>query len=307
MDKLNEMTVFVRAVERRGFSAAARQLGLTPSAVSKQIARLEDRLGARLFHRTTRRLGLTQEGRAFYERCVGILSEVEQAEEAVSELRGRVRGTLRVVSVAAFTRAQLLPLLPEFMLRHPELRLELELSERSVDLIDEGVDVALRLSEQMNEESLVARKLFTNRRLICAAPSYLQRYGTPQTPEDLLKHNCLTHSSVAHFNDWEFAGPEGTRVLHVSGNFEANRAAAIQQAVVAGIGVARLAEFLVGHDINAGRLVALLTDYVHDQSSLMVVYPHRRHLSTKVRAFVDFLVEKFTPVPPWERDYVSST
>ncbi len=302
MNKLEEMTAFVYAVDRRGFSAAARELQLTPSAVSKQISRLEDRLGARLFHRTTRRLSLTEEGRAFYERCVALLDEIQQAEQAVSDLHGQVRGMLRVVAVAAFARARLLPMLPEFMARYPELRVELRLSERSVDLIDAGADVALQLSEMIHDESLVAKKLFTNRRLVCAAPAYLDRHGIPQTPDDLLEHNCLTHSSFVHFNDWEFAGPSGTKVLHVSGNFEANSATALYEAVLAGIGVARLATFLVGHDLSAGRLVPLLTDYVHDRSSLLVVYPHRRHLSSKVRAFVDFLSDKFTPAPPWERE-----
>ncbi len=301
MSKLEEMIAFVQAVEHRGFSAAARELELSPSAVSKQISRLEDRLGARLFHRTTRQLNLTQEGRAFYERCVAVLDEIQQAEQAVSELHGQVRGVLRVVAIAAFARAHLLPLFPEFMGRYPELKLELRLSERPVDLIDVGADVALQLSEMIDDESLVAKKLFTNRRLVCAAPAYLDRYGTPQTPEDLLDHNCLTHSSFVHFNDWEFVGPNGTKVLHVSGNFEANSATALFEAVLAGVGVARLATFLVGHDLSTGRLVPLLTDYVHEKSSLLVVYPHRRHLSTKVRAFVDFLSEKFTPVPPWER------
>ncbi len=301
MNKLEEMTAFVNAVEHHGFSAAARELQLTPSAISKQIGRLEDRLGVRLFHRTTRQLSLTQEGRAFYERCVSVLDEIQQAEQAVSELRGQVRGVLRVVAVAAFARAHLLPLFPEFMGRYPELKVELRLSERSVDLIDVGADVALQLSEMIDDESLVAKKLFTNRRLVCAAPAYLDRHGIPQTPEDLLDHNCLTHSSFVHFNDWEFEGPNGTKVLHVSGNFEANSAMALYEAVLAGIGVARLATFLVGHDLSTGRLVPLLTDYAHEKSSLLVVYPHRRHLSTKVRAFVDFLSEKFEPVPPWER------
>ena len=258
MNKLQEMQVFTRAVDTGGFSAAARELGLSPSAVSKLINRLEDRLGARLFYRTTRRLNLTEEGRAFYDRCGTILAEIEQAEQAVSELRGRVRGTLRVVTVTAFGRAQLLPLLPALMARYPELRLELQLRDSAVDLVDEGIDVALQLSEQVTDESLVARRLFTNRRLICAAPAYLQRHGTPRAPDDLLKHNCLTHSSFAHFNDWEFTHRGGNRILRVSGNFEANSASALYQAVLAGVGIARLATFLVGHDLQQGHLVPLL-------------------------------------------------
>lgn len=300
-NKLREMLVLTRCVEGGSFSAAARQLDLSPSAVSKLVTRLEDRLGARMFHRTTRRLSLTEEGRAFHERCIAILGEIEQAEEAVTELRGRVRGSLRVVCVSAFGRAQLVPLLPEFMARYPELRLELRLSERSVDLIEEGVDVALQLSEEFEHESLVARKLFTNRRLVCAAADYLERHGTPQTPGDLLQHNCLTHSSFRHFNDWEFRDGGDTRIVRVSGNFDVNSASALYRATLAGIGIARLATFLIGHDLQSGRLVALLEAYQHQPSSLLIVYPHRRHLSSKVRAFVDFLIEKFTPIPQWER------
>ena len=302
MSELQEMRAFARTVEAAGFSAAARELNLSPSAVSKLVSRLEDRLGARLLHRTTRRVNPTEEGRAFYHRCVAILSEIQQAEEAVSELRGRVRGTLRVAAVSAFGRAHLVPLLPEFMSRFPDLRVELQLRERSVDLVDEGLDVALQFSETVSDESLVARKLFTNRRVVCAAPAYLERYGTPRVPEDLIDHNCLTHSSFVHFNDWEFTDRDGTRMLHVGGNFEANSASSLYCAVVAGLGIARLATFLVGRDVKAGRLVPLLTEYTHDQSSLLAVYPHRRHLSQKVRAFVDFVTENFTPVPPWERD-----
>ena len=295
------MSAFVQAVDMGGFSAAARELDLSPSAVSKLVGRLEDRLDVRLFQRSTRRLSLTEEGRAFYDRCVVVLQELEQAEEAVSELGGRVRGTLSVVAVATFARVHILPVLPEFMERYPELRVTLRLGERPMDLIEEGTDVALQLSEEFDDDSMVARKLCTNRRVVCAAPVYLERFGTPQTPEDLLEHNCLTHSSFAHFNDWEFADARGSRVLKVQGNFESNSAAALYRAVLSGIGVARLATYLVGGDLLNGRLVPLLTDYTHEQSALLVIYPHRRHLSLKVRAFVDFLVEKFTPVPPWER------
>jgi len=152
----------------------------------------------------------------------------------------------------------------------------------------------------VTDESVVARKLFTNRRIICAAPAYVERHGVPQSPEDLLQHNCLTHSSFAHFNDWEFVDERGSRMLRVSGNLEVNSASALYRAVLGGIGVARLATYLIGHDLRSGRLVPLLTDYIHDRSSLLIVYPHRRHLSQKVRAFVDFLIDKFSPVPPWE-------
>jgi len=302
LDKLGEMAMFVRVVDAGSFSAAARALHLTPSAVSKQISRLEGRLDARLLQRTTRRLHLTEEGRAFYERSVRIVAEIAEAEEAVNTLHATPQGTLRVNATVAFAKHQVVPRLPAFLARYPQLRIELELTDRSVDLVEEGLDVAIRLEEQMTDSSLVARRLAVNRRVICASPAYLEANGIPETPDDLLNHNCLTLSARETFNDWEFEDDNGSRTLRVGGNFEANHGDALHEAVLAGIGLARLATYLVAPDIHAGRLVPLLVDYAHEKNALYVVYPHRRHLSSKVRAFVDFLVEAFTPVPPWEKD-----
>ena len=300
MDIATQMMIFARTVQEGGFSAAARALDLTPSAVSKQISRLEDRLGVRLLNRTTRHISPTEEGRAFYERCARITAEIQEAEEWVTALQGHVQGTLRVASTVAFAKYLVLPLIPEFLARYPELRVTLEVSDRAIDLVEEGVDVAIRFTEQLTDPSLVARRLAINRRVVCAAPSYLETHGAPQTPDDLLKHNCLSLYTVSSFNDWDFEGPEGNRVLHVSGNFETNSADALYHAALAGLGIARLSTYLVGPDLKAGRLVRLLPEYVHEKASILAVYPHRQHLSLKVRAFVDFLVEKFTPVPPWE-------
>lgn len=302
MDIATQMTIFARAVQEGGFSAAARALDLTPSAVSKQISRLEDRLGVRLLNRTTRHISLTEEGRAFYERCARIVAEIEEAEESVAAQQGRVRGILRVASTVVFAKHHVLPLLPEFLKRYPDLQVSLEVTDRSVDLVEEGVDVAIRFTEQLSDRSLVARRLAVNRRVICAAPSYLQAYGVPQTPKELSTHNCLRLYTVSSFNDWEFEGPNGASIVHVYGNFETNSADALYHAALAGLGVARLSTYVIGPDLKAGRLVRLLPEYVHEKASILAVYPHRRHLSPRVRAFIDFLVEKFTPVPPWELD-----
>lgn len=302
MDIATQMMIFTRTVQEGGFSAAARALDLTPSAVSKQISRLEDQLSIRLLNRTTRHISLTEEGRAFYERCVRITEEIEEAKEWVTSLQGHVRGTLRIASTVAFAKHLVLPLIPEFLRKYPELRIILEVTDRSVDLVEEGIDVAIRLTEQLTDPSLVARRLAINRRVVCAAPSYLKAYGTPQIPEDLLKHNCLNLYTVSSFNDWEFEGQEGNRVLHVSGNFETNSTDAVYHGALSGLGIARLSTYLVGQDLKEGRLVKLLPEYMHEKASILAVYPHRRHLSLKVRAFIDFLVEKFTPVPPWEID-----
>lgn len=303
MDQATEMVIFVRAVEGGSFSAAARSLELTPSAVSKQIRRLEDRLGVRLFNRTTRRIRLTEAGRAYYERCARIIGEIREAEEAVTSLSHSPRGTLRVCATVAFGRVEVLPLINHFLLRYPELGMEVDLTDRPVDLVEEGLDVAIQWREQMDDPSLIARRLAVNRRIICAAPDYLRRHGTPASPEDLQHHNCLTLNEVSQFNDWEFEDAErGRRILHVRGSFRANTADALYEAARAGVGLARLSTWLVASDIRSGALMAVLPEYRHEQSAYYVVYPHRRHLSPKVRAFVDFLVEQFTPVPPWERD-----
>ncbi len=302
MDIATQMMIFARAVEAGGFSAAARALDLTPSAVSKQISRLEDRLGVRLLNRSTRHVSLTEEGRAFYERATRITAEIEDAAESVAAAQGHVHGKLRVASTVAFAKHLVLPLIPEFLARYPELKVMLEVTDRAVDLVEEGIDVAIHFTEQLTDPSLVARRLALNRRVISAAPSYIAAHGAPQTPEDLLKHNCLSLYTVSSFNDWEFDGPQGSRVLHVQGNFETNSADALYHAALAGLGIVRISTYLVGPDLKAGRLVRLLPDYVYEKASIVAVYPHRRHLSPKVRAFVDFLVEKFTPVPPWEVD-----
>ena len=301
MDKYTEMVVFSKAAEKGNFSAAARELNLTPSAVSKLITRLEDRLGARLFQRTTRKLNLTAEGLAFQDRCASILNDIQQAEAAVMAVHDKVNGTLRITAISAFARIQMIKLMPEFMARYPDLRVELELSEREVDLVGESVDVAVLMTEGLNDESLVSRRLAINRRIICASPDYIERYGEPKTPDDLLNHNCLTHSSLQPFNDWDFTEEGGIRVLRVKGNFHTNSASALYEAVKAGLGIARLATFIIQPDIESGKLIPLLSEHTHNSSSILLAYPHRRHLSTKVRAFADFMIEKFTPAAPWEQ------
>lgn len=301
MESANQMGVFVRSVEEGSFSAAARSLDMSPSAVSKQIHRLEERLGVRLLHRSTRSLTLTDEGAAYYERCARIAADIADAESLVASLAGQVRGTLRVTATVAFAKAYLLPLFPEFLKRYPELQLALELTDRQVDLVEERVDVAIRFSEQVVDESVVARRLAPNERVICAAPAYLEIHGVPETPEDLLAHNCLRLSTVQSWNDWEFADDNGTRTLQVQGNFETNSADAVFHAVLSGLGIARLSTYLVAKHLKTGRLVRLLPAWSHDTSDVLVVYPNRRNLPPKVRVFIDFLAEQLGGVPPWER------
>jgi len=302
LDIASQMLLFVRTVDHGGFSAAARSLELTPSAVSKQIRRLEDRLGVRLLNRSTRRVTFTAEGRAFYERAARIATDIFDLEEFATAMGEQVRGTLRVTATVAFAKARLLPLFPEFLRAHPDLDLELEVTDRSVDLIEEKVDVAIRFTEQISDTSLIARKIASNRRVICASPAYLDAHGVPEQPEDLLRYNCLRLSTVSSWNDWEFRSASGKKTLQVKGDFQANSADAIYHAVLAGLGIARLSTYLVGEDLRAGRLVSILPEHRHETSAILAVYPDRRNLSPKVRAFIDFLVDHFGPVPPWEQN-----
>ena len=292
MDIASQMILFVQVVDRGSFSAAARVLALTPSAVSKQIAGLEDRLGVRLLNRSTRRVTLTEEGRTFYERCAKIAADISEAEALAIALGGHPQGTLRVSATPAFAKAHLLPLLPQFLERYPDLRLVLELTDRNIDLVEDEVDVAIRFTEQIADTSVVARKLASNARIVCASPAYLEALG----------HHCLRLSTVSSWNDWEFEDAKGKRVLQVQGNFEANSADAIYHAALVGVGIARLSTYLVGDDVRSGRLVRILPGYAHEKADILAIYPDRRNLSPKVRVFIDHLSEHFGPVPPWERE-----
>lgn len=303
MDRPLDMAVFVRVVEAGGFSAAARALGLTPSAVSKLVGRLEDRLGARLLNRSTRRLSLTDEGRAYFERSRHILAEIEEAEQAVGGAKGLARGRLRVTAAVAFANHQIAPLLPRFLERYPEIHLELNITDRVVDLVEEGFDVGVRTGE-LSESSLISRLIAEDHRIICAAPAYLDRHGTPQRPEELSHHNCLMWTGdQSGLNDWPFIGPDGPYTVRVRGNTEVNNGDALVAMALAGLGLGRLARYRIADAIRAGRLVPLLGQYHRFvKLPIYVVYPHRRLLSAKVRAFTDFLVDAFSPRPPWAID-----
>jgi DNA-binding transcriptional LysR family regulator len=299
MDRSSDMAVFVTAIEAGGFSAAARRLGQTPSAVSKHVARLEDRLGARLVNRTTRRLSLTAEGEAYFRRAQRILADIDEAEQAITQSLGTPQGELRINTSVAFGHAQLVPLLPEFLDRYPRLRVKLAIHDRIVDLVEEGDDVAIRIADLV-DSSLIVRQLATNRRIICAAPAYIERRGRPEAPADLARHSCLVPSFPSTLSSWQFDGTDGPVTIPVTGVVEANTSDVLYRLALAGVGIVRFAEFLVGADVRAGRLVPLLQDFDRGRSPpISAVYPHKKHLSPKVRAFVDFLVEKYTPTPPW--------
>lgn len=290
MNRLAGMDVFVRVVDDGSFSAAARTLGQTPSAVSKQISALEDRLGTRLLSRTTRRLVLTEAGRTLLDRARPILEAMGEAEGSVTALSDAPRGVLKINIPVAFGEAHIAPILPGFLARYPEIRLLVGQSDRFVDLVEEGIDVAVRVAE-LKDSSLIARRLAPMRRIVCAAPSYLERYGRPTKPEDLSGHNCLSFIEKTHQMDWRFGSVADQQSVAVSGSLSANATETLRQAALAGVGIVRLSNYVVMRDLRAGALVRLLVDYEVSESSVYAVFPASRHLSPKTRAFVDYLVE----------------
>ncbi|HEU0221921.1 MAG TPA: LysR family transcriptional regulator, partial [Paracoccaceae bacterium] len=291
MNRTAEMAVFVRAVELGGFGAAARACRLTPSAVSKLVARLEARLGTRLLARTTRKLQLTPEGRTFYDRCVRILADIDEAEReaaAGTPPRGRVRVNANV----PFGLSHLLPLVPGFLARHPEVTLDIVLSDRMIDLMEERVDIAIRTGP-LRASPLVARKLGASRMAVVAAPSYLARYGTPRSLAELERHNRIGFNFARSFEDWPFLEGGAVRTLPASGNVQVGDGETARRLALAGLGLARLALFHVGPDIEAGRLSPVLEALnPGDAEEVHAVFSRQGgHLPSRVRAFLDHLAE----------------
>ena len=299
IDHASEMTAFVRVVDSKGFSAAAAGLGLTPSAVSKLVTRLETRLGVRLLQRTTRALHLTAEGEVFYAAARRIVAEIETLESQISGQSSTPQGLLRVTTSLAFATHQLTQILPEFLVRYPLVRLEVLPTDRVVDMVEEGMDVALRIG-RLSDSSFMARKIGEDKRLICASPAYLARHGTLRRPADLAQHECILSRERSHLNRWQFRIDGELSAIDVSGRLAVDEGELQMQLALQGLGIVRLTRLTVAHAVRAGALVPLLAEFsADDPVAIHAVYPHRRHLAPRVTAFVNFLIEKFTP-PPWE-------
>jgi DNA-binding transcriptional LysR family regulator len=293
MDRFQALTAFARVVEAGSFARAAERLGVSVSSVSRQVADLEAHLDARLLNRTTRRLSLTETGQAFYERCVQLLADLEEAEVAVSAASVVPRGPLRLTCSATVGTRPLAPAIAAFAARHPQVRFDVELSERVVDLVEEGFDLAVRIGETRSQ-NMVGRRVGTTRLVCCAAPAYLARNGEPRKPEDLARHVCLTYEYAPNRNIWAFRDPEGgERSVRIAGPIHANNGRFNEALAAVGLGIAREPDFIVGPDVRAGRLTPILCAYEPPPLNIYVVYPSRRHLSAKVRTFADFLVEHF--------------
>jgi DNA-binding transcriptional LysR family regulator len=293
MDRFLAMQVFAGVVEQGSFAKAAERLGISRSACSRHVADLETHLDVRLLNRTTRRLSLTESGQAFYARCVQVLTDLEEAEQAAAASAARPRGTLRVTCAISFGVRYVAPLVGAFAARHPELKFDVQLSDRFVDLVEEGFDLAIRIGESPTQ-NLIARKLGETRLVSCAAPMYLRERGAPEAPADLARHACLTYEYLPQRNTWRFRDRAGkAHAVRVAGPVHANNAEMLAAAAIEGIGIAMEPDFIVGADLAAGRLVRILADYAPAPTNVYAVYPSRRHLSAKVRAFVDFLAERF--------------
>jgi DNA-binding transcriptional LysR family regulator len=296
MSAITDLRIFVKVVDRGGFAAASKDLGLTPSAVSKLVSRLEDRLGARLLHRTTRRLALTPEGETYHARARDILAAIEDAEAEVSRSGQRPRGRLRV-SCCSFA-THLMPVMPDFTARFPEVELEFAITDRVVDLLAENGDVAIRIGT-VQDPSLVARKVTEVRRGLFAAPSYLASHGSPRRPDDLRDHDCIVTRLVPSSHRWPFREGGQERVVEVGPRVQVDSGYAALQLAIAGGGIVRLTDMIVAQAVREGRLEPVLSEsHVVQVLPLSVVHPQGRHRMPKVRAFLDFIVERFSH-PPW--------
>lgn len=290
---LNLLRVFAEVVEAGSFTKAADRLQISKGAVSRQVTALEESLGARLLNRTTRTLSLTREGAAVLDHAKRAVESACFAAAAASELSGTVTGTLRLAAPISFVDAEFGRVLPEFMERYPDLTVEMDLSEHMVDFVGEGYDAGIRISS-MVDSSLIARQLAPVRRILCAAPAYIERYGTPESLEDLAQHHCVVNSQLRDRGHWMMRRKDGQTVsVPVSGRFIANTSIAIQPVVLAGLAIQLVPDFIVYRYLREGRLVQILPDALEDIVTLHVIYSDRRYLPSKVRAFVDFMVEKY--------------
>jgi DNA-binding transcriptional LysR family regulator len=294
MDRLTSMSSFVQVVNKRSFSCAARQLKLSQGAVTGHVQSLEQQLGLRLLNRTTRKVSLTEEGIQFYQRCIRILAEVAEIEDLATSLRQTPRGRLRLNTDVTLARV-VAPVASEYMLTYPEVSVELIMTDQISDLVEGTFDLAIHAGSAL-ESSLIQRRLGKVQRVVCASPIYLARRGTPRTPRDLNGHNCLNVSNASRTHRWRFASKAGELEVEVMGNLCSNSIEAVRAAALNGQGVCLLPLLSVAEDLKTGRLVRLLPDYVAVEAAIQAVYPGGRHLSTRVRTFLDFVAKRLREV-----------
>lgn len=301
MRDLNVLATFVAVVDARSFTLAAERCGISKALVSRQVQELEQSLGVKLLNRSTRRIGLTQAGERFYERCARLVADADAAVRDVEELsRGGAHGLIRISTAITFGRMHLLPAVRDFLALNPGIQIEVMLAERFADLISGNTDLVVRLAEEPRLSNLVARRLAAVQWLVVASPDYIARQGAPQHPRDLLQRNCLVYDKPKG-GDWRFTGPDGEVAVKVAGNLRANVAEGLLDAVQGGLGIAALPSFALGDALRSGRLVQLLPGYRLTESTLYAVFLPDRRLPERIRSFVQFLAERYAGTPAWER------
>lgn len=312
MDVFASLKAFVAVAEDGGFAKAARKAGAATSSIMRQVDALEDDLGAVLFNRSTRSVTLTPAGEAYYAQASRILSDLEEANQSVSEASGSPKGLLRVSLPVAFARLHVAPIVPKFLDSFPGVELELLMTDSIVNLVEDRIDVAIRIGS-LESSSLIARKLAANRRVVCASPEYLRKHGEPNDPEELARHNCLTFSYSTGDRTWRFAKPGGNKQVRVRGNLRANHSETLREAAIAGLGFVLMPTWLIGGDLGRRLLRPVLTDWEANvgrqiptsqpDGGIHAVYLADRRASGKVHAFVDFLTTSFGSPPHWDRDW----
>lgn len=299
MDKLNSMTLFVEVVNNEGFTAAADKIGLSRAQVSKSIMQLETHLGTRLLNRTTRQISLTDFGKIYYERCQSILEEIDEVEGMASLQTLMPQGNLTISVPTSFGILHLSKVLPEYLKLNPQVQIAVTLTDRFVDVVAEGFDLAIRIAE-LKDSSLIARKIAPCKRVFCASPVYLQKHGTPKLPEDLKQHQCLVYSNELRPDNWTLHGANGSETVRIKGPVCADNGEILKDAALADMGITLLPTFIVGSALRDGTLIQVLQDHCPPEISIHAVFPSRRFLSAKVRTFVDFLGERFGDNPDWD-------
>lgn len=299
MDKITGMTVFTRVAKSGSFTLAATELRISRAMVTKHIMNLENSLGVRLLNRTTRNLNLTEVGRAYLDRCLMILAEIEETETAVRRLQSEPKGTLRVSAPPYFGSKHLIPAIVDYNRLFPDVHFDVVLHSGVIDLIEEAIDLAIRL-DGFDDSSLVSRTLAVSQLILCASPGYLQTNGTPREPEDLEGHNCLINTSLPPRDLWKFSNGKASKSLLVKGSMRSNIAGAVRSAAIQGMGLAVLPSYMIGEELKTGLLMQVLEDYPVASVNIHAVYPHRKYLSAKVRTFLDFLCKRLQPKPYWD-------
>ncbi len=300
MDRFESMRAFTRVVDMKGFAAAARTMGLSRSVVNKAVIRLENELGTQLLRRSTRKVTPTETGLAFYDRCIQILGDLDEAIASVKELQDRPTGSLRINAPMTFGTQHLAPVVADFMAEHAEVGVELVLNDRFVDPIEEGFDLTIRIAEPQYTTSLITREIVPAKRVLCASPAYLEAAGEPDSPKDLKQHRCLQYGYSGTASHWRLKGPDGEQTWAINCRMWSNNGDVLRAAAVRGQGIALLPTFIVGEDLQNGSLLSVLPEYPPPELSVTALYPRHRHLSAKVRLFVDLMEERFGGRPRWD-------